>query len=135
MAATRPPSSPEPASRPSWAWLVVLAVIVRSESLTLLQAVGAGIATVGVVMTGVTLFTTWGKAVSNSWLFLAYVGSGLVYGGLRLGPSDEILTSEHDHYSTYDALAAASAKSGAKVRRVRLYDGGSVLDRYRHLSE
>jgi hypothetical protein len=39
---------------------------------------------VGVVMTGVTLFTTWGKAVSNSWLFLAYVGSGLVYGGLLL---------------------------------------------------
>jgi hypothetical protein len=39
---------------------------------------------VGVVMTGVTLFTTWGRAVSNSWLFLAYVGSGLVYGGLLL---------------------------------------------------
>lgn len=39
---------------------------------------------VGIVMTGVTLFTTWGRAVSNSWLFLAYVGSGLVYGGLLL---------------------------------------------------
>jgi hypothetical protein len=39
---------------------------------------------VGVVMTGVTLFTTWGRAVSNSWLFLAYVGSGLLYGGLLL---------------------------------------------------
>jgi selenocysteine lyase/cysteine desulfurase len=41
--------------------------------------------------------------------------------GLRLGPSDEILTSEHDHYSTYGALAAVSAKSGTKVRCVRLY--------------
>lgn len=56
------------------------------------------------------------------------MGLGLVYGGLRLGPSDEILTSEHDHYSTYDALAAASAKSGAKVRRVRLYNDGRTAD-------
>src|ERR1700730_9098000 len=39
---------------------------------------------VGIVMSGVTLFTTWGKAVSNSWLFLAYVGSGLLYGGILL---------------------------------------------------
>ena len=39
---------------------------------------------VGVVMSVVTLFTTWGRAVSNSWLFLAYVGSGLVYGALLL---------------------------------------------------
>jgi hypothetical protein len=39
---------------------------------------------VGIVMSAVTLFTTWGKAVSNSWLFLAYVGSGLLYGGILL---------------------------------------------------
>jgi hypothetical protein len=39
---------------------------------------------VGVVMSVVTVFTTWGRAVSNSWLFLAYVGSGLVYGALLL---------------------------------------------------
>src|SRR5215470_5719881 len=56
------------------------------------------------------------------------MGLGLVYGGLRLGPSDEILTSEHDHFSTYDALAAASAKSGARLRRVRLYDDGGTAD-------
>lgn len=56
------------------------------------------------------------------------MGLGLVYGGLRLGPSDEILTSEHDHFSTYDALAAASARSGARLRRVRLYDDGRTAD-------
>ena len=39
---------------------------------------------VGVVMTAFTLFTGWGRAVSNSWLFLAYVGSGLLYGGILL---------------------------------------------------
>jgi DME family drug/metabolite transporter len=38
---------------------VVLAVIVRSETLTLLQAVGAVVATVGVVMTGVAFDTSW----------------------------------------------------------------------------
>lgn len=56
------------------------------------------------------------------------MGLGLVYGGLRLRPDDEILTSEHDHFSTYDALAAASAKIGATLRRVRLYDDGRTAD-------
>jgi len=56
------------------------------------------------------------------------MGLGLVYTGLRLAPGDEILTSEHDHFSSYGALAAASAKTGAKVRRVRLYDDGRTAD-------
>jgi selenocysteine lyase/cysteine desulfurase len=56
------------------------------------------------------------------------MGLGLVYSGLRLAPGDEILTSEHDHYSTHEALAAASARSGATVRRVRLYDDGRTAD-------
>jgi drug/metabolite transporter (DMT)-like permease len=40
---------------------VLLAVIVRGESLTALQALGAVIATVGVVMTGVAFDTGWRK--------------------------------------------------------------------------
>src|SRR6185436_14595956 len=40
---------------------VVLAVIVRGESLTPLQALGAVVATVGVVMTGVAFDTGWRK--------------------------------------------------------------------------
>lgn len=40
---------------------VVLAVILRSETLTALQAVGAVVATVGVVMTGVAFDTSWRK--------------------------------------------------------------------------
>ena len=40
---------------------VVLAVIVRSETLTALQVVGAVVATVGVVMTGVAFDTSWRK--------------------------------------------------------------------------
>jgi selenocysteine lyase/cysteine desulfurase len=44
------------------------------------------------------------------------MGLGLVYAGLR--PGDEVLTTEHDFYSTHEALRL----SGANVRRVALYD-------------
>lgn len=50
---------------------VVLAVIVRSESLTLLQAVGAVVATVGVVMTGV--------AFDGGWRRTHFAGPGVVF--------------------------------------------------------
>jgi isopenicillin-N epimerase len=56
------------------------------------------------------------------------MGLGLLYGGLRLESGDEILTSEHDHYSTYEALRTASLRSGATVRKVRLYEDGSRAD-------
>jgi selenocysteine lyase/cysteine desulfurase len=46
------------------------------------------------------------------------MGLGLLYGGLDLGPDDEVLTTEHDFYATHEALRL----SGARVRRVRLYD-------------
>jgi selenocysteine lyase/cysteine desulfurase len=45
------------------------------------------------------------------------MGLGLVYSGM-LGPGDEVVTTEHDHPATHDALRL----SGAKVRKVRLYD-------------
>jgi selenocysteine lyase/cysteine desulfurase len=45
------------------------------------------------------------------------MGLGLVYSGL-LGPGDEVLTTEHDHYATHESLRL----TGATVRRVRLYD-------------
>ena len=46
------------------------------------------------------------------------MGLGLLYGGLRLGAGDEVLTTEHDFYATHEALRLR----GARVRRVRLYD-------------
>ena len=45
------------------------------------------------------------------------MGLGLVYSGL-LGPGDEVLTTEHDHYATHESLRL----SGANVRKVALYD-------------
>ena len=50
------------------------------------------------------------------------MGLGVVYGGLRLEPGDELLTTEHDFYSTHESLRLAAARSGAEVRRVALYD-------------
>jgi selenocysteine lyase/cysteine desulfurase len=45
------------------------------------------------------------------------MGLGLLYGGLRLRDRDEVVTTTHDFYSTYEALRL----SGARARRIRLY--------------
>ncbi|HLA63567.1 MAG TPA: aminotransferase class V-fold PLP-dependent enzyme [Rhodothermales bacterium] len=50
------------------------------------------------------------------------MGLGLVYGGLRLRPGQEILTTPHDHYATMTALQLRAERTGAVVRRVALYD-------------
>jgi selenocysteine lyase/cysteine desulfurase len=46
------------------------------------------------------------------------MGLGLLYTRLALGPEDEVLTTEHDFYATHESLRL----SGARLRRVRLYD-------------
>jgi selenocysteine lyase/cysteine desulfurase len=50
------------------------------------------------------------------------MGIGLMYGGLRLRPGDELLTTEHDFYATHEGLRFAALRAGARVRRVALYD-------------
>jgi selenocysteine lyase/cysteine desulfurase len=50
------------------------------------------------------------------------MGLALLYSGLRLAPGDEVLTTEHDFYSTHESLALRAERDGATVRRVRLYD-------------
>jgi selenocysteine lyase/cysteine desulfurase len=49
------------------------------------------------------------------------MGLGLLYGGFPLRAGDEVLTTEHDFFATHEALRLAAARSGATVRRVRLY--------------
>lgn len=56
------------------------------------------------------------------------MGLGLLYNGLNLQAGEEILTSEHDHYSTYEALRTAALRSGASVRKLRLYEDGRHAD-------
>lgn len=55
------------------------------------------------------------------------MGLGLVYGGLRLRPGDEILTTPHDHYATVEALRLRAERTGATVRRVALYDSPAAV--------
>ena len=49
------------------------------------------------------------------------MGLGLLYGNLTLREGQEILTTEHDHYSTHRSLELRAERTGAKVRDVRLY--------------
>lgn len=53
-------------------------------------------------------------------------GLALVYQGLRLKPGDEILVTEHDHYSHHESVRLAAARNGARVRRVRLFDDAAT---------
>ncbi|WP_328436277.1 aminotransferase class V-fold PLP-dependent enzyme [Streptomyces sp. NBC_00444] len=54
-------------------------------------------------------------------------GLGLLYAGLRLHPGDEILLSEHDHYSHHEAARRKAEKCGATVRFVSLYEDGAAV--------
>jgi selenocysteine lyase/cysteine desulfurase len=56
------------------------------------------------------------------------MGLGLLYSGLRLGAGDEVLTTEHDFYSTYESLRLREVRDGIAVRRVRLYDDPASAD-------
>jgi selenocysteine lyase/cysteine desulfurase len=49
------------------------------------------------------------------------MGIGLVYAGLRLGSGDEVVTTPHDFYSTYESLRLREAADGIVVRQVALY--------------
>lgn len=49
------------------------------------------------------------------------MGLAMLYSGLKLNASHEILTTTHDHYSTEKSLEYAVARSGAGIKRVSLY--------------
>jgi selenocysteine lyase/cysteine desulfurase len=56
------------------------------------------------------------------------MGIGLVYGGLRLAEGDEVVTTDHDFYSTHEALRLRAGRTGARVTRVQLYDDPADAD-------
>lgn len=51
------------------------------------------------------------------------MGLSILYHGMRLGPGDEVVRTEHDHYATWYTLDLKAAACGATVRAVRLHDG------------
>src|SRR3954453_6178328 len=50
------------------------------------------------------------------------MGVSLIYNGLHLTPDQEILTTEQDYYVTHEAIRLATRRTGAKVRKVSLYE-------------
>lgn len=52
-------------------------------------------------------------------------GIGVVYGGLRLQPGQELLTTTHDHLVTHAALEYRVARTQTPLRKVALYDDPS----------
>jgi isopenicillin-N epimerase len=61
-------------------------------------------------------------------------GLGMLYGNLKLGPGQEILTTIHDHYATDESLRYRAERTGATVRRIPLYkslaevSAGEIVD-------
>lgn len=49
-------------------------------------------------------------------------GVGLVYSGLRLRRGQEVLTTEKDYFVTHESLRLAAERSGARLRRIPLYE-------------
>lgn len=50
------------------------------------------------------------------------MGAALVYGGLKLGYGDEILTTNQDYYVTHESLRRAALRTGFVIRRIDLFD-------------
>ena len=50
------------------------------------------------------------------------MGLGLLYGGLNVSAGQDVLTTTHDFSATHQALRTLSARTGASLRFVRLYD-------------
>jgi selenocysteine lyase/cysteine desulfurase len=49
-------------------------------------------------------------------------GLAMAYHGLRIRADQEVLTTEHDHYSQHESIRFAAERSGAGVRYIALYD-------------
>ena len=49
-------------------------------------------------------------------------GLALIYHGLPLRAGDEVLATTHDHYSHHVSIQLANERSGATMRKVKLYD-------------
>ncbi|CAN90873.1 unnamed protein product [Sorangium cellulosum So ce56] len=54
------------------------------------------------------------------------MGLASLYLGLPLEAGDEVLTTEHDHYSTHESLRLAAERTGAVVRKIALYGRSSA---------
>ena len=49
-------------------------------------------------------------------------GLALVYHGLPLKAGDEVLATTHDHYSHHESIRLATARAGARMRKIALFE-------------
>jgi isopenicillin-N epimerase len=49
------------------------------------------------------------------------MGLGLFYGGFRLRPGQEVLTTDHDFYATHESLRLRVLRTGSTLTKVRLF--------------
>lgn len=68
---------------------------------------------------------TGGKPLEISLTSNTTGALAMAYHGLRIRADQEILTTEHEHYSHHESIRYAAARSGARVRYVALYDSGA----------
>jgi selenocysteine lyase/cysteine desulfurase len=54
------------------------------------------------------------------------MGLALLYNGIHVRAGQELLTSTHDFFVTHDALELKAERTGASVRKVRLYDDSAT---------
>jgi selenocysteine lyase/cysteine desulfurase len=55
------------------------------------------------------------------------MGLALLYGGLLLVEDEEVITTTHDFYSTHESLRLRALRTGAHVRKVRLYQDARTV--------
>lgn len=63
------------------------------------------------------------------------MGLVIVASGLMLRPDDEILQTEHDHYTMDLSLQLRAERTGAKVRRVSLFESTALVSKDEVLSK
>jgi isopenicillin-N epimerase len=54
------------------------------------------------------------------------MGLGLLYSALPVHLGDEVVTTDHEHYSHLEALRGLQQRSGAWIKKARLYDGSAA---------
>ena len=54
-------------------------------------------------------------------------GLALIYGGIHVRPGQEILTTEHEHYSTHYTLGYRQQRDGVKVRKLKLFENSATI--------
>ena len=50
----------------------------------------------------------------------------LVYHGFPLQPGDEVFSTTHDHYSHHTSIALTTARAGATMRKMPLFDDAAA---------